>query len=71
MALKREQYRMNSRIVERELAQINLKVIMQERTDEWNKSKAILVWAMPCEEEVDYESTDYENMLPMTIGIKK
>ena len=31
----------------------------------------MLVWAMPCEEEVDYKSTDYENMLPMTIGIKK
>ena len=34
MALTREQYRMNSRIVERELAQINLKAIMQGRTDE-------------------------------------
>ena len=71
MALKREQYRMNLRIGERELAQMNLKAIMQGRTDECNKSRAILVWAMPCEEEVDCKSTDYGNMLPMTIGIKK
>lgn len=34
MAFNREQYRINSRIVERELAQINLKAIMQGRTDE-------------------------------------
>ena len=45
-AIKREQFRMYSRNVERELAQVNLKAIMQGRTD-------------------------YENMLPMTIGIKK
>jgi len=45
-AIKRKQFRMYSRIVERELAQENLKAIMQGRTD-------------------------YENMLPMTIGIIK
>ena len=45
-AIKREQFRMYSRNVERELAQVNLKAIMQGRTD-------------------------YANMLPMTIGIKK
>ena len=45
-AIKRGQFRINSRNVERELAQVNLKAIMQGRTD-------------------------YENMLPMTIGIKK
>lgn len=33
MALKREQFRMYSRNVERELAQVNLKAIMQGRTD--------------------------------------
>ena len=33
-AIKREQFRMYSRNVERELAQVNLKAIMQERTDE-------------------------------------
>ena len=30
----------------------------------------MLEWAMPCEEKVGNKSTDYENMLPMTIGIK-
>jgi len=35
------------------------------------QEQSILVWAMLCEEDVDYKSTDYENMLPMTIGIKK
>ena len=32
-AIKREQFRMYSRNVERELAQVNLKAIMQGRTD--------------------------------------
>ena len=45
-AIKREQFRMYSRIVEREQLRILSKAIMQGRTD-------------------------YENMLPMTIGIKK
>ena len=33
-AIKREQFRMYARNVERELAQVNLKAIMQERTNE-------------------------------------
>ena len=45
-AIKREQFRMYSRIVEREQLRILSKAIMQGRTD-------------------------YENMFPMTIGIKK
>ena len=45
-AVKREQFRIYSRNVERELAQLKLKAIMLGRTD-------------------------YENLLPMTIGIKK
>ena len=45
-AIKREQFRMYSRIVEREQLRMISKAIMQGRTD-------------------------YENMLPMTIGIKK
>jgi hypothetical protein len=45
-AIKRGQFRIHSRNVERKQAQVMLKAIMQGRTD-------------------------YENLLPMTIGIKK
>ena len=58
-AVKRVQFRMYSRIVEREQFRILSKAIMQGRTDYERSSFARLL------------PTGRKNMLPMTIGIKK
>ena len=67
-AIKREQFRMYSRNVERELTQSEIKAIMQGRTDERSKSRVKLAWTMPSKEEVEYYSTDYErSALPLCL----
>jgi len=58
-AIKREQFQMNLRNVEREQLRILSKAIMQGRTDYERSSSARLL------------PTGRKNMLPMTIGIKK
>ena len=58
-AIKREQFRMYSRIVEREQLRILSMAIMQGRKDYERSSFAGLL------------PTGRKNMLPMTIGIKK
>ncbi len=58
-AIKRVQFRIYSRIVEREQVRLIIKAIMQGRTDYERSSSAGLL------------PTGRKNMLPMTIGIKK
>ena len=59
-AIKRVQFQMYLRNAEREQLRIIFKAIMQGRTDERSKSRVKLAWTMPCKEEVEYYSTDYE-----------
>ena len=42
--------------------------IMRLRTNERIKVRVKLAWTLPCKEK--YYSIDYENMLPMTIGVE-